>query len=127
MTVKATAEKLLLKPGMSAVVLDAPPDVVTRLGVPAGATFGDDPAAVQFVLVFVGTQAEAEAKAAALAPAVGDTTIAWIAYPKGSKAAGHDVNRDSIAGFVSRVGLVVCANVSIDETWSALRVRPLKT
>jgi len=127
MTVKTTAEKLLLKPGMGAVILAAPADVVSRLGVPAGVTLGDDPAAAQFVLVFVETQAEAQARTAALSPAVGDATIAWIAYPKGSKAAGHDVNRDSIAGFVPSVGLVVCANVSIDETWSALRVRPVKT
>ena len=112
---------------MGALILDAPPDVLPRLGIPSDVTLLDDPATADFLLVFVDTQAEAEAKAGALAPAVGDKTVAWIAYPKGSNAAGHDLNRDTVAGFVTTVGLVVCANFSIDETWSALRVRPLKT
>jgi hypothetical protein len=126
MAEKTVAEKLRLKPGMGALILDAPPDVLLRLGLPADVTLRDDPATADFLLVFVGTQTEAEAKVGALAPAVGDKTIAWIAYPKGSKAAGHDVNRDTVARFVTTVGLVVCANFSIDATWSALRVRPLK-
>ena len=95
MAEKTVAEKLRLKPGMGALILDAPPDVLPRLGIPSDVTLLDDPATADFLLVFVDTQAEAEAKAGALAPAVGDKTVAWIAYPKGSKAAGHDLNRDT--------------------------------
>lgn len=124
MAEKTVAEKLRLRPGMGALILDAPPDVLPRLGIPSDVTLLDDPATADFLLVFVDTQAEAEAKAGALAPAVRDKTVAWIAYPKGSKAAGHDLNRDTVAGFVTTVGLVVCAAVSVHETWSALRVRP---
>lgn len=84
------------------------------------------PASANFILVFAANQAEAEQRITALAPAVGDKTVAWIAYPKGSKAKGLDISRDTIARFVLSVGLVVNANFSIEDTWSAVRVRPLK-
>lgn len=121
---KSPAEKLKLKPGMSATILHAPADVA--LGVPEAVTLVDDPAAADFVLEFAATQAEAEERMTALAPAIGEKTVFWVAYPKGSKAKGLDISRDTVAGFARTVGLVVNANFSIDEVWSAVRARPLK-
>jgi hypothetical protein len=123
---KTAAEKLRLKPGMSAALMNPPEGVLPSLCMPEGVRMVDDPAGADFVLVFASTQAEAEARVTALSPAITDKTVAWIGYPKGSRSAGHDLNRDTIASFVRTVGLVVNANFSIDEKWSALRVRPLK-
>jgi hypothetical protein len=123
---KTVAQKLNIKPEMAVAVLNAPDDMADHLGLPAGVTVIADPAQADFLLLFVASQAEAESRVAALAPQVSEGAVAWIAYPKGSRAAGHDLNRDTIADFVRTVGLVVVANFSIDERWSALRVRPLK-
>ena len=41
----------------------------------------------------------------AAAAAVGPQTVAWLAYPKGSRVAGYDLNRDTIAAFARTVGL----------------------
>lgn len=121
---KTPAEKLRLKTGMNAAIYHAPEGV--DLGIPEGVALIDDTAASDFVLVFGTTQAEVEKRVTALAPALSDKAIVWIGYPKGAKAKGFDVSRDTIAAFVPSVGLIVNAAVGIDDVWSALRVRPLK-
>jgi hypothetical protein len=120
-TDRTTAEKLKFRPGMSAALLYAPEDV--DLGLPVGSLTGDASSA-DFVVVFAATQAEAEQRITAMAASVSDKSVAWVGYPKGSKAAGHDLSRDTIARFAPSVGLIVNANFSIDDTWSALRLRP---
>ena len=99
-----------------------------RLGVPDDVTVVDDPAAAGpagagFLLDFATTQAEAEERLRTLAPFIGEKTLAWLAYPKGSKAAGRDLNRDTIWAFARTIGLTLVTNIAVDETWSALRVR----
>lgn len=91
MTETTPAEKLRLKPGMSATFLHLPEGVRERLGVPDEVTEMANPAEADFILDFASTQAEAEARLTALAPSVGPKTVTWMAYPKGSKAAGYDI------------------------------------
>lgn len=128
MAEKTPAEKMRLKPGMTAALLHVPAEVQGRLGIPGDVTVVDDPAqagpdGTGFLLDFATTQAEAEERLRALAPFIGARTVAWLAYPKGSKAAGRDLNRDTIWTFARSVGLTLVTNVAIDETWSGLRVR----
>jgi hypothetical protein len=123
---KTAAEKLRLKSGMTAAWIGLPVGMEARLGVPAGVTVVDDPADADFVLAFASDQAEAEERLRRLAPALRSETVAWIAYPKGAKAAGRDVSRDTIWTFAQTIDLDLVANVSLDETWSALRVKRAK-
>jgi hypothetical protein len=109
---------------MSATFLHLPEGLQERLGIPDSITEVDDPAKADFVLDFASTQAEAEERLAALAPSMAPKTIAWMAYPKGSKAAGYDISRDTIWQFARTVGLVLNANIAIDEKLSAVRMRP---
>lgn len=121
---KTPAAKMRLRPNMTAALLHMPTDLRDRLGIPDGVVFVDDPADAGFVLDVVTTQAEAEATLARLAPHVSSATLAWLAYPKGSKAAGHDLSRDTVWRSARAVSLTLVANVNIDYTWSALRIRP---
>lgn len=123
MTDRTIAEKLRHKPGTAAYVENAPEGV--DLGIPEGELAGS-PAGAAFILVFASTQAELQERMRAAAPAVGPSTVTWVGYPKGSRAKGLDISRDTIAGFAREVGLIANANFSIDEVWSAIRVRPLK-
>jgi len=125
-TEKTPAGKMRLKPGMAAALLHVPAELRGRLA--DGVTVVDDlakagPADAGFLLDFATTQAEAEERLVALAPFVGEKTVVWIAYPKGAKAAGRDVSRDTIWRFAQTIGLTLVANVAIDGTWSALRVK----
>jgi hypothetical protein len=49
--------------------------------------------------------------------------LAWIAYPKAKKL-GTDLNRDILAREMTALGTDPVRQVSLDETWSALRFRP---
>lgn len=49
--------------------------------------------------------------------------LAWISYPKAGKL-GTDLNRDRLARAMTAQGIQPVRQVSIDDTWSALRFRP---
>jgi len=126
MAEKTAAEKMRVTPGMTAAILHAPPGVVEGLGLPDDVTVVGQPEAAQFILTFAATQAEAEERVNEIALHVGPDTIAWIAYPKGGKAAGRDVSRDTVWAFVRTIGFDLVANVAVDDVWSALRLRQAK-
>ena len=125
MTEKTAAEKMRLKPGMTAALLHVPEQMGERLGIPEGVTVTADPTSAEFILDFASNQIEAEERLRALAPLLGPGTITWMAYPKGSKAKGHDVSRDTIWQYAGTIGLVLNANIAIDDVWSAVRMRPV--
>jgi len=124
MAMRTPAEKMRCKPGLSVALLHAPEGMREALGFPENVTLTDDPGAAAFILAFATTQAEAEATLTDLAPLVRDATLTWVAYPKGSRAGGRDLSRDTVWRFAPSVGLTLVANVAIDETWSALRLKP---
>ena len=123
---KTPAEKLRLTAGMKAALLHVPVELGPALGIPESVQRVDDPGDADFILDFATTQAEAEERLRGLRPAMREKTVAWMGYPKGSKAAGYDISRDTIWAFVKTIGLVLNANVALDEKWSAVRMRPAK-
>jgi hypothetical protein len=122
---KSPAEKMRLKSGMTASLLHVPAQLDGALGMPDGTTLVAAPEGADFILDFATTQAEAEERLLALKPAIAEKTLAWLAYPKGSKAVGYDISRDTVWEFAQTVGLTAVANIAIDEKWSALRIRPV--
>ena len=52
--------------------------------------------------------------------------LSWIAYPKAGKL-GTDLNRDKLVEFLRPQGIEGVRLVSIDETWSAMRFRPIQS
>ena len=123
MAEKTPAEKMRLKAGMSASLLHVPDGLAVGLGVPEGVSVAKEPAAADFILEVATTQAEVEGRLAALEPDIGAETVVWVAYPKGAKKEGYDISRDTIWAFVRTIGLTLVANVAVDATWSAVRVR----
>ena len=121
---KTPVEKMQLKHGMKAALLYVPDGMQERLGLPADVTVVDDPVTADFILAFAMDQAEAEERINALRPAIADKTVAWLAYPKGAKAAGRDISRDTVWAFVQTLGMRLNANIAVDDTWSAVRMRP---
>lgn len=53
-------------------------------------------------------------------------SLLWIAYPKGTSKVKTDVNRDTIRTSCEAYGIATVAAISIDDTWSALRFRPVE-
>ncbi len=51
--------------------------------------------------------------------------ILWISYPKQSAKRVSDLNRDILRDKLPDKGLKAVAQISIDDTWSALRFKTL--
>jgi len=53
-------------------------------------------------------------------------SVLWFAYPKGTSKIKTDINRDTIRVTGEEFGITTVTAVSIDDTWSALRFRPIE-
>ena len=116
----ATWQKLQIKPGQPLAVLGLPGDV--DLALPDDVTVVTNAATADVVLAFVTSSAELKGARPAIDAARADR-LAWIAYPKGGRLA-TDLNRDRLADLVRAEGAQPVRQVSLAETWSALRFRP---
>ena len=125
MSDKPAAQKLLLKQGYTFLLLNPPKGYSARMGkLPPKVkvlTAPGEPADV--IQVFYSTQAELEKDLAALKPALKPRGVLWITYPKGTSRLASDLNRDTIWKFAATVGLAAVAIFSVDEDWSALRLK----
>ncbi len=119
------AERLLLKPGMTAAVINAPDDAANDLDVTRGLKI---PAArkvtFDWLLVFMPNQAAIKRFASQAVKAVRPDGVLWFAYPKQTGSVATDINRDTGWAGVRALGYDTVAAVAIDDTWSALRFRP---
>jgi hypothetical protein len=116
--------KLQLKPGQSVAVLNPPPDLVLPGLVLPGLVAAATAAEADAVVAFVVRQDDLGSAVQAVAAARADR-LAWIAYPKGGQL-GTDLNRDRLVAALAGQGVQPVRQVSIDDTWSALRFRPAK-
>ena len=111
-------EKLQIKPGQSVVILNPPPG----LTLPAS-TADHHPASASVVIGFAVHRADLD-RLGPVIEAARDDRLAWIGYPKGGKL-GTDLNRDRLVQALVAGGIQPVRQVSIDDTWSALRFRPV--
>lgn len=127
MSDKTIAQKLLIKPKHTVRLVNAPRGYAETMGVlPAEAKLVTKSApAVDVLQVFVKDMAELKKWLPTLKDAVKAGGLLWITYPKGTSAVKTDVNRDIIAAYSNTVGWQVVAICSVDDTWSAMRMKRL--
>lgn len=122
MTEKTVAQKAHIKPGTTIAVLNRVAGVVESLGLPDDVTFVD-PGAAQLVFLFVNSRADLDSRMAPAVASLAASAAIWVFYRKGSKSAGLDMSRDSIWAVAEALELRPLGIVSIDDTWSAFRLR----
>jgi hypothetical protein len=122
------AHKLRMKPGQQVLILNAPPGYIQGLGhLPEGIEPADAPRGqYDLVHLFVASRAELERLGPVALQSVKYDGLLWISYPKQSAKAKTDLNRDVGWDLVTGAGLRPVTQVAIDETWSALRFRPVE-
>ena len=125
MTGKTVAEKARVKPGTTIAVIDRAPGVVESMGLPEDMTFVP-PTEAQLVFLFASTSGDLEAKMPPAAAGLAPGAALWVFFRKGSKAAGLDMNRDSVWAIAERLDMRPLGLLSIDDTWSAFRLRPAR-
>jgi hypothetical protein len=125
MTDSVLLKKLQMKPGLRALILNAPQGYVESLGpLPDGVALVDGPpGTLDFVQVFVRDSAELAMFASVALAAIKRDGVLWIAYPKQSAKVKTDITRDRGWAPVTVAGLRPVTQIAIDETWSALRWR----
>ena len=122
---KSVAEKARVKPATTIAVLNSVPAVVNSLGLPKDVTFVD-PDKAQLVFLFVNSRADLESQMPSVVAALAPNAALWVFFRKGSKAAGLEMNRDNVWAIAELLGMRPLGLVSVDETWSAFRLRPPK-
>jgi hypothetical protein len=119
---KTVAEKARITQGTAIAVLNRVPGVVESLGLPQDVRFVALTEA-QLVFLFASTRAELEDQMPSAVEGLAPGAAIWVFFRKGSKGAGLDMNRDSVWAIAERLELRPLGLLSIDDTWSAFRLR----
>jgi len=108
--------KLQIKNGQTLALLNNPEHVDV-------AALQAAPDAADAILVFAKSRAELEQRIDVLREAAHRGALTWLAYPK-ARQLDTDLNRDIIRHLARDRGLDPVRQVSIDDIWSALRLKP---
>lgn len=123
MSEKTVLQRFQGKPGDGIALVVAEDGDRALLGaLPDGATEAPVESAA-IVATVVRTRDELLARYAEQLPVASGARAVWVVYPKGGRA---DVNRDVVAGEARAYGWRGVSNIAVDDTWSAVRVRPLR-
>jgi hypothetical protein len=116
-------KKLGIKEGARVAFLNAPKDFPAELGaLPAGAqllTASRQP--LDFILVFVKSQAELTKKLAELRPKLAQSGMLWVAWPKKSSGIATDLSFATVQAAGLAAGIVDTKICAINDIWSGLR------
>jgi hypothetical protein len=123
MSEKTIAQKARLAPGTRIALVDPVPGVVETLGLPPGTVFVD-PVDATLMFLFVRTRADLESRLPIAVADLAPGSALWVFFRKGGRSAGVEVSRDDIWSSAERLQLRPLGLLSIDETWSAFRLRP---
>ena len=127
MSQSSLIKKLRIQSGQRLLILNSPPAYVESLEpLPEGAQIVSPAASaeVDFCHLFATNSAQlAELLPTALAACKYDGLL-WVSYPKKSSKVESDLSRDALWELPGATGLRPVAQISIDQTWSALRYRP---
>jgi hypothetical protein len=122
MSDKTVAERLQVKGDRRLAVIGASAALEKAVGVSKAR---GDATSADVVLLFAADRATLDKSLPKLLKTMSPTAIFWVAYPKLSSKLAADLSRDVIAGLAPRHKLDTVSQISIDEDWSALRLKRL--
>ena len=125
MSDKTIIQKLFIKPGFKFLLVNPPDGYIANMGeLPPGTTLlSDSTCTVDAIQVFVENRVELEAQLPRLKELMAPKGMLWVTYHKGTSKVKTDIHRDSINAYAKTLGLEGVAMISIDEDWSALRLK----
>ena len=127
MAASSVAQKLQIKGGNRVAIISVPGDYGEIVGsLPEGITLSEGTAG-EFDVVhgFFTMHAELADRLEELKLAMGATGILWISYPKRSTKIETDLNRDILRSYLGKNGLRAISLISVDNTWSAMRLKKI--
>jgi hypothetical protein len=125
MSDKSIIERLFVKPGDKFLLINAPAGYIQSLGsLPQGAMLLEETTSpVNAIQIFVTDRAQLEVLLPQLKRLMRPKGMLWVTYHKGTSKVKTDINRDTINAYAQTIGLQGVAMISIDDDWSALRLK----
>lgn len=122
MSEKTVAEKARVRPGVKFAAVNAVDAVVASLGLPADAQ-AVDVSAADLVFLFVRDRDELEREMRRAIAALPSGSALWVFFRKGGAAQGRDMSRDDVWAVAEKADMRPLGLVSVDDEWSAFRLR----
>jgi hypothetical protein len=125
MSDKSIAQKLFIKPGNKYLLVNPPEGYIAQIGkLPEGSIIlSDSSCLVEVIQVFAANRVELETQLPRLKELLTPKGMMWVTYHKGTSKVKTDINRDKINAYAHSIGLEGVAMISIDDDWSALRLK----
>ena len=120
-------KKLGIKTGQTMLVMNAPEGYLDSLtDLPKGVALATNAdGAFDFVQVFVNSKAEVDHFTPTALGSLQPGGLLWLSYPKKSSKIATDISRDIGWDSLIKAKMRPVSVISIDDTWSALRFRPV--
>ncbi|HTK22253.1 MAG TPA: YdeI/OmpD-associated family protein [Mucilaginibacter sp.] len=121
------AKKLQVKPGKHWLLFNAPANYLTLLEpLPEGTTVSyEAKGSFDGTQLFVKNSKELEENLKVIVPTLKTDTIFWVIYPKKNSEIETDLAMMGSWSSPADHGLEPVASAAVDETWTALRFRPI--
>lgn len=128
MTTSQLAAKLKLKPGMKALLVNAPDGYLEELSpLPDYVDVSQELIGeYDWIQIFVIDQAQLADLAPRVVQALKPESVLWISFPKGSSKIQTDLTRDKGWEVILQSDLKWINLISINSTWSAFSLRPYR-
>lgn len=78
---------------------------------------------VDFIQFFVSSNIDLKEGLIELKQHLSPKALLWVTYPKGTSKIKTDINRDIIREYAQTIGLTSVAMISVNDIWSALRLK----
>ena len=126
--VQGLVQKLQIKKGRSVYFVNPPEGYIVQLGnLPeAAAVISNLAKPVDIIQVFVANREDLETRLPKLQDSLAPNGIIWVTYHKGTWKIRTDINRDIIWQYARTLGMEGVAMISVDEDWSAMRLKIVK-
>lgn len=121
-------KKLQLKPGTKWLLFNAPTNYLPLIEpLPEDVNIGYEPVSVfNGIQLFIKNSTELADSLEVIKPVLKDDTIFWVIYPKKSSGIKTDLEMMGTWDALSAIGLRIVTSVSVNETWTALRFKPVE-
>jgi Protein of unknown function (DUF3052) len=118
------AKKLGIKPPMTLVAIDAPPDYRSWLGeLPAGVGVVTRAGkSLQAVHLFVTQRARLEKELAKYRQQLEQNGFVWVSWPKKAAKVDTDITEDTIREVALPLGFVDIKVCAVSDVWSGLKI-----
>lgn len=119
-------KKLHIKPGLIIAIINPPAGFLAKLNpLPENVTILTKiSSSCDFIQYFVTSIAGLEKALRVIKTAIKSGGNIWISYQKQSSKVKTDINRDTTLPILREYGFKAVSIISIDDNWSALRIKP---